>query len=48
MGGCIIFRPDGISEYNGTSHVSIKGVKDRYSQPATIEYDVTFFDMDQY
>jgi hypothetical protein len=47
LDNCIIFRPDGITEYRGRYRVSITGVKDRSGQPADIQYDVTFYDMNQ-
>ncbi|MCL1790811.1 MAG: cell wall-binding repeat-containing protein [Peptococcaceae bacterium] len=48
MSACLIFRPDNITVYKGKYHVSVAGLKDRQGQAAAIEYDVTFFDMNEY
>ena len=41
---CIIFRPDGITEYAGTYVVEISGLTNSVRQPATLKYGVIFFD----
>ena len=40
---CIIFRPDGISKYEGVYTVSIQGLKDRNGAAAGLTYQVDFF-----
>ncbi|MCL1918630.1 MAG: cell wall-binding repeat-containing protein [Peptococcaceae bacterium] len=47
LDSCIIFCPDGVTEYRGKYQVSITGVKDTSGQPADIEYSVMFYDMNQ-
>jgi hypothetical protein len=48
VSNCIVFRPDGVKGYRGKYHVSITGVKDISGQHVSIDYDVMFFDMNQY
>ena len=44
VSNCIIFRPDGITKYEGTYVVEISGLTDTARQPATLRYGVVFFD----
>lgn len=39
----IIFRPDGVSAYDGTYTVTISGLRDKSGNPAALTYDVDFF-----
>lgn len=41
---CIIFRPDGITQYEGTYVVEVNGLTNSARQPATLKYGVIFFD----
>ncbi|MDE6107914.1 MAG: hypothetical protein K2F83_04475 [Oscillospiraceae bacterium] len=41
---CIIFRPDGITKYEGVYAVEIKGLTDTAGKTATLRYTVNFFD----
>ena len=43
---CIIFRPDGITDYTGTYTVRIQGVTDGLNNPVELCYQVQFFDLD--
>ena len=45
---CIIFRPNGVSEYNGVYTVVISGLKDSFGNSVTLSYKVDFFDADAY
>lgn len=44
VSNCIIFRPDGITKYEGTYVVEISGLTTTARQPATLKYGVVFFD----
>lgn len=42
--GCIIFRPDGVQDYQGTYQVSISGLRSKSGQPVgELRYQVEFF-----
>ncbi len=45
---CIIFRPDGVSKYEGVYTVTITGLTDISGAPATLSYQVDFFDPSVY
>ncbi len=46
VANCIIFRPDGITSYQGTYSVKIDGLKTKSGQAVTdFEYEVEFFDV---
>ena len=40
---CIIFRPDGISSYDGTYTVEISGLRSKGGQQTSLQYQVDFF-----
>lgn len=44
VSNCIIFRPDGVSAYEGTYRVRIDGLTDRSGNPVDFSYQVDFFD----
>lgn len=44
----IIFRPDGIEEYNGKYTVTVEGLKTRLNAPATLTFEVDFFSSKNY
>lgn len=44
VANCIIFRPDGITKYEGTYVVEINGLINSAKQPAALKYGVVFFD----
>ncbi|SER70472.1 Copper amine oxidase N-terminal domain-containing protein [Gracilibacillus ureilyticus] len=48
INNAIIFRPSGISIYDGKYLIEITGIKDIQGEPVTIEYAVDFFSMDSY
>lgn len=43
VGNCIIFRPDGVSKYEGVYQVTIDGLKDRSGKAVDFTYQVDFF-----
>jgi hypothetical protein len=43
---CIIFLPQGISEYSGTYRVEIAGLKTIAGQPVSLKYETTFFPLE--
>jgi len=43
VGNCIIFRPDGVSSYDGTYTVSISGLRFKDGSAAEMSYQVDFF-----
>ena len=43
---CIIFRPDGVSKYEGVYTVTITGLKTKSGAGTTLSYQVNFFDPD--
>ncbi len=42
---CIVFRPSGITEYDGLYTVEIEGLKDRKGNAVNFAYQVNFFDL---
>lgn len=44
VANCIIFRPDGITKYEGTYVVEVNGLTNSARQSATLRYGVIFFD----
>ncbi len=46
VGNCIVFRPDGVSSYDGTYKVSISGLKKKDGKASTLSYSVRFFALD--
>ncbi len=46
VNNCIIFRPDEVDSYEGTWTVSIQGLRTSGGSPATLEYQVEFFNTD--
>ena len=44
VANCIIFRPDGISSYEGVYTVTIDGLKSAGGSPVDFSYQVDFFD----
>ena len=48
VANCIIFRPDGISAYDGVYTVVIEGLKDSFGNAVSLSYKVDFFDSDDY
>ena len=42
---CIVFRPSGITEYDGLYTVEIAGLKDRKGNAVNFAYQVNFFDL---
>ena len=47
IANCIIFRPEGVSSYEGTYSVSISGLKKIDGSNAQMQYSVTFFALDE-
>lgn len=45
---CIIFRPDGVSSYEGVYSVAISGLSTKSGEAATLSYQVDFFNPDTY
>lgn len=43
VGNCIIFRPDGVTKYEGVYQVTIDGLKDRSGKAVDFTYQVDFF-----
>ena len=43
VGNCIIFRPDGVTKYEGVYQVTIDGLKDRSGTAVDFTYQVDFF-----
>ncbi|GHT83999.1 hypothetical protein FACS1894137_06460 [Spirochaetia bacterium] len=43
---CIIFRPQGITKYNGTYQVHIEGIRTSTGTNVVLQYETTFFDME--
>lgn len=43
VGNCIIFRPDGVTKYEGVYQVIIDGLKDRSGKAVDFTYQVDFF-----
>ena len=43
VGNCIIFRPDGVTQYEGVYQVTIDGLKDRSGKAVDFTYQVDFF-----
>lgn len=48
VSNCIIFRPDGISSYDGVYTVAISGLKDRSGNAVDFSYQVDFFNAENY
>lgn len=48
VSNCIIFRPDGVSKYEGVYTVTITGLTDRSGAPTALSYEVDFFDSRAY
>ncbi len=46
VNNCIIFRPDGVDNYEGVYTVTIQGLRTSGGSAATVEYQVDFFDTD--
>lgn len=44
VGNCIIFRPDGVSAYEGVYTVRIDGLRDSGGRETALAYEVEFFD----
>jgi uncharacterized protein YkwD len=44
VSNCVIFRPDGITSYEGCYTVSIDGLRDKNGQAVPFAYQVDFFD----
>lgn len=45
---CIIFRPDGVTDYLGVYTVTIDGIKDKAGKPVDFSYQVDFFNPEAY
>ncbi len=43
INNCIIFRPDGVSKYDGLYNVEIEGIKDSSGKAVEFAYQVNFF-----
>ena len=41
---CIIFRPDGVENYEGVYTVEVRGLRDERGAAASLSYEVDFFD----
>lgn len=48
VSNCIIFRPDGTGQYQGSYQVTIDGLKTPGGQPTSLRYQVDFFDTSTY
>ena len=46
VNNCIIFRPDGVTRYEGVYTVTITGLRTRIGEAAALSYRVDFFDPD--
>ncbi|KAB8129190.1 hypothetical protein F9U64_15505 [Gracilibacillus oryzae] len=48
INNAIIFRPKGISLYEGKYHVKVTGIQNLKGEPVSIEYETDFFAMDHF
>ncbi|MBU8906527.1 stalk domain-containing protein [Desertibacillus haloalkaliphilus] len=48
LNNAIIFRPEGISSYEGVYTVDVKGVKSRNGAEETLTFDVDFFELNEH